>query len=393
MSGLDDVRNRFKLNFKQAQFATMVIASHPDDVRDAIGQSNGSLDGLGFEGFGAEAANGRAAVLTALNQYFGVPAGDVAPTHGTTVGLAQILGGIRIRPGQEVLVPRNEHPATLDTLRLRADRDGTPYRFMTLYRDSAAMSENEVLTNLAIELRPNTRILAVSWVSSINGVKLPLKAIAKAVASENARRPDPADHLLLVVDGVHGFGIENVTFPDLGCDFFIAGCHKSLFGPRGTGIICGKHESWDQVVPMFATLSNASDGPASRHIPGGVRAYENWWALASALNLHLNKLMKADVEARVRLLARRMKDGIASIPGVKCVTPTAPDLSSGVVCLDVVGRTTAGVLATLETDGIIGSETSYDVAAAGTHVRFSVSILNDECDVDRALDALKTLAK
>ena len=75
----------------------------------------------------------------------------------------------------------------------------------------------------------------MTWVHSGTGVKLPdPRQIADALARLNAGRAE-ADRALLCVDGVHGFGVEDVDLPDLGCDFLAAGCHKWLFGPRGTG--------------------------------------------------------------------------------------------------------------------------------------------------------------
>ena len=77
-------------------------------------------------------------------------------------------------------------------------------------------------------ITPATRVLALTWVHSSTGLKLPLRAITDAVRRINAGR-DEAGRVLVCVDGVHGFGIEDVVLSDLGCDFFMAGCHKWLF--------------------------------------------------------------------------------------------------------------------------------------------------------------------
>jgi selenocysteine lyase/cysteine desulfurase len=57
-------------------------------------------------------------------------------------------------------------------------------------------------------------------------------------------RPRPEDRVFLCVDGVHGFGVEAATPAALGCDSLVAGCHKWLFGPRGTGLIWGRSDAW-----------------------------------------------------------------------------------------------------------------------------------------------------
>src|SRR5690606_10430165 len=99
-----------------------------------------------------------------------------------------------------------------------------------------------------------TKVVVVTWVHSSTGVKLPVRAIADMLGELNQRR-DEADQIIFCVDGVHGFGIENVDVSTLGCDFFIAGTHKWIFGPRGTGVIWGSQRGWDHchaVIPSFS---------------------------------------------------------------------------------------------------------------------------------------------
>jgi selenocysteine lyase/cysteine desulfurase len=96
-------------------------------------------------------------------------------------------------------------------------------------------------------------VLALTWVHSSTGLKLPLRRIAETLDRINADR-DEADRVLFCVDGVHGFGIEDVVLADLGCDFLMAGCHKWLFGPRGTGIVAGTKRGWDAVLPPIPSF-------------------------------------------------------------------------------------------------------------------------------------------
>ena len=79
-------------------------------------------------------------------------------------------------------------------------------------------------------------VLALTWVHSDTGLKLPVRQIADALVPINAVRPLAA-RALLCVDGAHGLGVEDATVADLGCDFLVAGTHKWLFGPRGTGLV------------------------------------------------------------------------------------------------------------------------------------------------------------
>src|SRR6185436_20026490 len=140
------------------------------------------------------------------------------------------------------------------------------------------------------------RVIALTWVHSITGVKLPLRAIADAVAQVNRGRDEKA-RIILCVDGVHGLGVEDVDLPALGCDFFAAGTHKWIFGPRGTGVIWGKPESQhlvDPTIPPFTPagakqLETTGDAPWGYSMtPGGFHSFEHRWALAEAFRFHLH---------------------------------------------------------------------------------------------------------
>ena len=60
--------------------------------------------------------------------------------------------------------------------------------------------------------------------------------MSEVVAAANRGRA-AADRCLLVVDGVHRLGAVDEEPARSGVDFFVAGTHKWLFGPRGTGMI------------------------------------------------------------------------------------------------------------------------------------------------------------
>src|SRR5262249_8992192 len=148
-----------------------------------------------------------------------------------------------LRPSQEILSTIHDHYSTATALSLRARRTGASFRQIPLYQKLETVSQGEIVDTLIKALRPETRIVAVTWVHSSTGLKLPIRLIAEALGKVNEGR-FPDDRALLCVDGVHGFGVEDVRIADLDCDFFVAGCHKWMFGPRGTGLVWGRSAAW-----------------------------------------------------------------------------------------------------------------------------------------------------
>jgi selenocysteine lyase/cysteine desulfurase len=192
-------------------------------------------------------------------------------------------------------------------------------------------------------------------VHSSTGLKIPLPAIAEMIQEINSTREE-AERILLCVDGVHGFGNQDVTLDQLGCDFLAAGCHKWLFGPRGTGTVFASEAGWRRMVthvPSFVDdgvfsvwiagqAPNASvDG--ARLTLGGFKPFEHIWALPEAFELH-NALGKDAIEQRTHDLATQSKEGLASLDGVVLATPRSSALSAVIVSFNIDGHSPDAVV-------------------------------------------------
>ena len=253
LNNWDTIRAQFNLTRDRIHMAGFLLASHPQPVREAIEIHRRGLDENPADYLHENSARLESAVLRAAADYFGVQPTDIALTDSTTMGLGLLYGGLKLRADQEILTTTHDHYSTAMSLQLRAARTGAALRQISLYQQLATVSREEIVETLVKALRPQTRIVAVTWVHSSTGLKLPIRLMAEALAKVNASRAKE-DQVLLCVDGVHGLGVEDVRMEDLGCDFFIAGCHKWLFGPRGTGLVWGHPRAWPVatgIIPSF----------------------------------------------------------------------------------------------------------------------------------------------
>jgi selenocysteine lyase/cysteine desulfurase len=391
------LRELFPLTRDYIHLATFLLSSHPKPVADAIERHRQALDANPADYWHAQFETIDAEVSAVAARYLGGRGEQVALTGSTTMGLALVYSGLKLRAGDEILQTVHDHYSTDLSIELRAERTGAGVRRIALYDEPATASVDQILSRLREGLRDSTRVLAVTWVHSSTGVKLPIRAIADLLAEVNAQR-DPADRILLCVDGVHGFGIEDVDLPGMGCDFFIAGAHKWLFGPRGTGLIWASPAGWDRCMAVIPSFSGSYDVwlggstqdqvPIGEHMsPGGFHAFEHRWALPEAFELHL-QLGKDKVQARIHELNTLTKRGLAEMPHVVLHTPMSPALSSGLVCFDVAGMRPEEVVKRLHQQGIIMSATPY----RRSHARFAPSLINDEGEIEQALAAIRALA-
>jgi selenocysteine lyase/cysteine desulfurase len=393
----DEIRAQFLLSPHLIHLAGFFLASHPTLVRNAIERHRAGLDadpiGYWFE----HEEKQEAAVLRAAADYLGANPTDIALTDSTTMGLGLLYGGLQLRNGQEILTTTHDHYSTETSLRLRAERTGATVRQIPLYQSLKAVSRDELVDSLRRGIVPATRIVAVTWVHSSTGLKLPINGMARAIEAINRSR-DEQDRVILCVDGVHALGVEDFHVSELGCDFLVAGTHKWMFGPRGTGLVWGNPQAWpvaQATIPTFSSqaydlwMENKSSKslPQSIHMtPGGFHSFEHRWALDEAFTFH-QTIGKSKVTQRIYELSQQLKQGLAAMPHVTLQTPASQDLSAGIVCFEVAGLAPRTVVEKLGQRGIVGSVTPY----ATKYVRLAPGLINSSGEIDRTLEEIRHL--
>jgi selenocysteine lyase/cysteine desulfurase len=378
----DDVRALFPLDPDLVQTAAFVLAAHPKPVRDAIERHRAGLD-VDTEGYLNSQWAAEDEARAAAARYLGGVPEQVALTDSTTMGLGLLYSGLRLRAGQDVLTSTHDFIAHHSALDQMASRTGAKVRKIALYDDPRAATGADVVARLRKAIRPNTRVVAITWVHSSTGVRLPVPAIAAMLAKVNAGRA-PQDRALLCVDGVHGFGAVDIAVADLGCDFLTTGTHKWLFGPRGTGLLWGR--AWEAVDPLIPTFSDGAT-PGGRFTPGGYHSFEHRWAVKEAFELH-DRIGRGRIAERIAIQATRLKEGLAKIPSVTLITPDDPAMSAGIVCCAIEGyEYPADAVAALREAGVVASVTPY----AQQYVRFGPSIVTTPEQIDRVVAAVRGL--
>lgn len=368
----DSVRAQFLLDPELAQFAAFVLSPHTVPLQAAI---DGYRDELGTD---TEAAlltgiEREAAVRSAAAAYAGGMPGQYALTDSTTMGIATMYGGLSLDARDEVLTTTHDFYSTEASLALLANRTGASVRQVSLYDEPAKASIDELVGRLVDGVGPRTRVVAVTWVHSSTGVRLPIQEIGAALG----------DDVLFCVDGVHGFGAVDVDLPDLGCDFLASGTHKWLFGPRGTGILWGR--DWSRLTELIPSFSGPGPG-AGRLTAGGYQAFEHQWATADAF-AWMGQISRDRVVARTTEQATQLKEGLAGVAGLRVVTPAAPEVSAGIVCVEIDGVLPGNAVHELRQAGIVTSATPYAVS----YLRLGPSIATSPEQVEAAVAAVSAL--
>lgn len=399
----ESVRQQFQLSPDYIHFALFFLASHPRPVRQAIEQYREKIDANPFiavDGAVFEPnENIPSQVCQAIASYIAGDPRDIALTQNTTTGLALLYHGLPLREGDEVLTTTHDHYVHHESIRLATGRCGASWRKIPLFDSYNSISPDEIASRVRKAIGPKTRAVGVTWVHSSSGVRLPIARIAEAIAEANRGRGEN-DRVLLIVDGVHGIGVEDPKITALGCDAFAAGTHKWMFGPRGTGFVWAKPAVWQKmrpVIPSFFSLEpfeaweqeRAPQTPARAawFSPGGFQAFEHYFALPAAIRFH-HDIGPARITARIHELNGQMKEGLARMPNIQLYTPRDDNLSAGMVCFDVKGMPPQRVVKRLLDQRIVASTTPY----RASYARLSCGVMNTSQEIDTVLGEIRNLA-
>ncbi len=174
----------------------------------------------------------RAAYALAL----GAEEADVALTTCTTEGIAQVIGGLELAPGEEILTSDEEHPGLLGALSAARELRGVNVREVPLQ-------------DLASAVGPRTRLLACSHVGWVSGSLAPAELAQLDVT--------------VLLDGAQGVGAVPVDVRALGCDAYAGAGQKWLCGPDGTGVLYVSPALRERLTVSrrgYANLADPNDG-------------------------------------------------------------------------------------------------------------------------------------
>jgi selenocysteine lyase/cysteine desulfurase len=147
---------------------------------------------------------------SAYASILGCPAEHIALTSCTSEGIAQVIGGLELRAGDEIVTSDEEHPGLLGALAAAHELHDVSIRMVAFDQVAAAVG-------------PRTRLVACSHVGWMSG----------SVAPRELAEID----VPVLLDGAQGVGAVPIDLAALGCDAYAGAGQKWLCGPDGTGML------------------------------------------------------------------------------------------------------------------------------------------------------------
>lgn len=331
----------------------------------------------------------KAAAAPQVARLLGVDVSRIALVESTTQGLNIAAQCIPWAQGDEVLMCNLEFlQVAIPFVQLARTRGVRPV--FIEHRDGVADA-----AAFAAAMTSRTRAVVVSSTQWSNGYRIDLPVLAQACHDAGA---------WLVVDAIQQAGAIEVESE--GVDFLVAGGHKWLNAPMGTGFMCVSQRVLDTLEPSawgylaldppeggwntyFTTPSITPDRryefvrTAQRFETGGTTNYPGAIALAKALEV-VNEVGIRRAGERVWTLGDRLQDGLRRLP-VRLETPFDRRNRAGILAFTFGSRERDAACAAFLQQRDVCVAQRYTAGTGG--VRASVHYFNSDDDIDRLLAA------
>lgn len=320
-----------------------------------------------------------------LAHFIGAEPDEIAFTTQFSTAVNIVVEGLAWKPGDEVIVTNEEHPALLIPLMNVVRRHD-----LKVHRLPVSHNADEMLTNFQALLTDRTKLVAVSHVTTDSGTRLPAEEITRLAHEKGS---------YVLFDGAHSVGQFPLDVRALGCDMYAMVGYKWLLGPYPSAALYLRREMLDRIEVTWCG-SNVTQGgsvtmgvedlnwiPGARRFEYGGRTYSYDTAMVAGVS-YVDQLGVEAVEAHAKHLTAYFHDALKSVPGVHIHSP-----------LDL--RSATGI-ATISLDNVDGVALSTALrerwkmlqrpALRGTSVRISLAAFIEESDVDRLVECLRTVA-
>ena len=295
----------------------------------------------------------------------------------TSYALNVLAQGLDWLPGDRIAVPGCEFPANV-------------YPFMNLQRrgvevDFIPHHEGCVwLRDIEQTLRPETRLLTISWVQFLSGFRIDLAEVGKLCRDRG---------VVFCVDTIQGLGAFRLDVEECGIDFLACGGHKWLMAAQGSGFLYLTEELQQRVSPMAGWLHGPVDWenffdyelefhPDATRFRLGTMNNIGIASLDAALELR-EQAGPAWCEEHVLKLSSQLIDGLDAI-GVARYGPSDKRHASGIVTVE------HPKVETLHEHLL---NRNIEGALRQRKLRFSPTYYNAEEEIDELLDAIEEFVR
>lgn len=306
--------------------------------------------------------------------------------------IAYSYGMSKIQENDEIVISILEHHSNILPWQMVAKAKKATLKYM--YTDvEGNISDEEILSKIT----EKTKIVSITQVSNVLGVKTPLEKIIKRAHAVGA---------IVVVDGAQGAPHLATDVQKLDCDFYAFSGHKML-APMGIGVLYGKKSLLEEMPPFLrggemidmVTEQDATFAPLPEKFEAGTPNVSGAIGLKAAID-YLNNVGFDKIEAQEKELIDLAYTELAKIPYVTIYGPKNPALRYGVLSFNIEGVHPHDVSSLVDYHGNIALRAGHHCAQpllkflkTPSTNRISFYFYNTKEDVYKFIEQIKQVRK
>jgi cysteine desulfurase/selenocysteine lyase len=316
---------------------------------------------------------------------------EIALMENATVAWQMAFYALPFSKGDRILTAEAEYAANYVAFLQVANRTGVAIDVVP--SDASGELDVDALERMIDE---RVKLIAITWVPTNGGLVNPAAAVGKIARAHG---------IPYLLDACQAVGQMVVDVEAIGCDMLSGTGRKFLRGPRGTGFLYVGRKMLQRLEPPmidhFAAPWVSRDAFRLRDDARRFETWENNYAARLGLGAAVDYALDigiGPIERRCRMLADRLRGGLASIRGIR-----VRDLGrapGAIVSFTVEGYEAEAVVSDAAAAGItIGasdpSSTRIDaeIRSLPPVVRASPHYYNTEAEIDRLIVHLAGLTR
>ena len=302
--------------------------------------------------------------------------------------VAYSYGLSNVQAGDEIVISVSEHHSNLVPWQFVARSRGAVLKYIYLEKDGN-LSQEDIETKIT----EKTKIVAVTQVSNVLGLKNDVKSIVKKAHSVGA---------IAVVDGSQSVAHMAVDVTDLDADFFAFSGHKML-SPMGIGVLYGKYELLDAMPPFlmggdmieYVQEQETTWAEVPSKFEAGTQNVGGAAGLTAAID-YLEKITFDRIEAIEKELVDYALPQLQELPYVELYgCDSQQDNKTGIIAFNIKDVHPHDVATILDSYGVAVraghhcAQPLHRFLGLNASCRASFYLYNTREDIDRWIDAVK----